>query len=191
MRLSILLFLLLAVSACRETRRPTYPMGNNIHTQYKPYYRAYTREGLQKRLHDERAQLKEPELLRMDTLLETYLFDHWGDETALFPTKAFDGVSFVRLPAGKPQGLKQEEVAELLSILNDPLSYDWREQPFTPASEVRFLRGGSVIARITFSEGFRSLESDPGWPQWKLARQGSLRPEAAEKVKSLFQGWGI
>ena len=122
--------------------------------------------------------------------LITDMQDHKNKIDSLYPKSAFDEVTIKKLPFGFKRTFTNEQTANFLEILNDPVSFDWAETTYEPDYRVDFLSNNKVVATLTIGADKSIIKTEPNWPDFKKIKFGRLKAERHSDLNKILNDLG-
>ncbi|MEM7373303.1 MAG: hypothetical protein AAF587_32055 [Bacteroidota bacterium] len=111
----------------------------------------------------------------------------WQRPDQLYPAKSFDRVRMKVIPFGPTRQLSKAHISTLLSLINDPLNFDWAETTFSKEIEVEFWDDDKLVSSFMIGARQTVIKPIPDWPHVKSMKFGHLTHQSTIELQRLLQ----
>ncbi len=109
----------------------------------------------------------------------------------LYPMLAFNEVVLSELSSGSTYELSNKQIEKLLTIINDPLSFNWSETTSEPAFKINFVKDGLIVSTLHIEDDQSVIKINPELSGFRKMKFGMLKPGSRRALMDLFSEIGL
>ncbi len=109
----------------------------------------------------------------------------------LYPMLAFNEVVLSDLSSGSTYELSNKQIEKLLTIINDPLSFNWSETTSEPAFKIHFVKDGLIVSTLHIEDDQSVIKINPELSGFRKMKFGMLKPGLRRELMALFSEIGL
>ncbi len=184
------LYLVFLISSCTSVVKK-----KNFEHNYPKYWEKYTDLQLKDSLFAD-TLLVGTDLDRENSAKDFYkeeihslLIDLKNDkykEDRLYPMLSFNEVVLSELSTGLTYELSNRQIEKLLTIINDPLSFNWSETTLEPAFRIDFVKDGLIVSTLSIEDDKSVIKINPELSGFRKMKFGMLKPRFQKELMDLF-----
>ena len=95
------------------------------------------------------------------------------------------------LSSGSTYGVSVQQIEKLLTIINDPLSFNWSETTSEPAFKIDFVKDGLIVSTLHIEDDQSVIKINPELSGFRKMKFGMLKPRFRRELMSLFTEIGV
>lgn len=116
--------------------------------------------------------------------------DKYKDDR-LYPMLSFNEVVLSELSSGATYELSTRQIEKLLTIINDPLSFNWSETTLKPAFKINFVKDGLIVSTLNIEDDQSVIKINPELSGFRKMKFGMLKPRFQKELINLFAEIGL
>lgn len=109
----------------------------------------------------------------------------------LYPMLDFNEVILSDLSSGSTYGVSVQQIEKLLTIINDPLSFNWSETTSEPAFKIDFVKDGLIVSTLHIEDDQSVIKINPELSGFRKMKFGMLKPRFRRELMNLFTEIGV
>ncbi|WP_300666626.1 hypothetical protein [Fluviicola sp.] len=109
----------------------------------------------------------------------------------LYPMLAFNEVVLSNLASGETYSLSDYQIEKLLTIINDPLSFNWSETTLELAFRIDFVKDGLIVSTLNIEDDKSVIKINPELSGFRKMKFGMLKPRFQKQIMDLFNEIGL